>query len=37
VTHSPITPAEIAQAEADLGIVDASCDPAQGACTAPLP
>ncbi|MCW2977660.1 MAG: hypothetical protein JWM06_2941 [Actinomycetia bacterium] len=36
VTRSPITPAEIAQAEADLGIVDAGCDPTQGGCTAPL-
>jgi hypothetical protein len=30
-----MTAAEIDQAEADLGIVDSSCDPAQSTCTLP--
>jgi hypothetical protein len=36
VVRSPMTDAEVDQAESDLGIVDPSCDPTQGACTAPL-
>jgi len=31
-----MTAAETSQAEADLGIVDPSCDPVQSTCTAPL-
>ena len=37
VTNSPMTLAEIIQAEADLGIVDPTCDPVQGVCTPPVP
>jgi serine protease AprX len=36
VERSPMTAAETSQAEADLGIVDPSCDPVQSTCTAPL-
>ena len=36
VERSPMTDAETAQAETDLGIVDPSCDPVQSTCTAPL-
>jgi hypothetical protein len=36
VVRSPMTDDQIAQAESDLGIVDPSCDPTQGSCTAPL-
>jgi serine protease AprX len=36
VVRSPMTDAEVAQAESDLGIVDPSCDPTQGSCAPPL-
>jgi serine protease AprX len=35
VERSPMTAAEISQAEAALGIVDSSCDPVQTTCTLP--
>jgi serine protease AprX len=35
VTNSPMTQGEIDQTEADLGILNPTCDPVQGACTAP--
>ena len=35
VTNTPMTQAEIDQAETDLGILDPVCDPTQGACPAP--
>jgi serine protease AprX len=38
VERTPMSDTDTAQAEASLGIVDANCDPAQGACSAlPLP
>lgn len=36
VVRSPMSDAEVGQAESDLGIVDPSCDPTQGSCSAPL-